>query len=391
MADEKDDFDGILLEETTGIDEGTADLELDAFQATEIRSIFLTTLPEYLEPVRQMLGQLSQPSDDPSEIHAALDTTLQSIQTAASRVAIDDIAELVREMREQLPDPDQAIDSDEMQGVWASFRQIEQIAGAEATGQERSHSETIVAALARVGGVERGVLEKLTAAGLTTVDQIRMADPKEIMAVSGLDAAAVEVVVRAVSQAHPEAAGAIDAPLSEGVPAPPGAPSPELRLAPNDASADASSSIDSLLEAMLRRQVESELELEQLRGQVLRLRTNLQNLRAELGLACAEREALQKKLLDARTAVGQKLQALTHLEAQGADLQRQEAAEKQHVARITRHVSTLEGEWDSTDQERRRLADEVERVTQTVDQLLDKSRNVNFGALVEGGSPTRRS
>ena len=40
-------------------DEGGADgLELDDQQANEIRNIFLTTLPQYLEPVEEMLDQL---------------------------------------------------------------------------------------------------------------------------------------------------------------------------------------------------------------------------------------------------------------------------------------------------------------------------------------------
>ena len=50
----------------------------------------------------------------------------------------------------------------------------------------KPRAQTIIAAFKHVEGIDRAVLEKLTAAGLVTVDQIEMARPDEIAAVTGL-------------------------------------------------------------------------------------------------------------------------------------------------------------------------------------------------------------
>ena len=45
----------MLLGEHHADDDSGSQLEIDDFQSNEIRQIFLTTLPDYLEPVRQMV------------------------------------------------------------------------------------------------------------------------------------------------------------------------------------------------------------------------------------------------------------------------------------------------------------------------------------------------
>jgi hypothetical protein len=308
-AAEGAELDAILLEESSGPDEGSADLELDQFQATEIREIFLTTLPEYLEPVRQMIDQMFSASGGHPEIRDALETTLSSIQTAALRVGIDDVASVVDRMRTQIIELGRGAVSveDAREGISLELSEIERIASSITSGVATStRSETIVSALGRLPALDRGVLEKLTAAGLVTVDQIRMADPGEIVAVSGLDAAVVAEIVRALA-AQPQ-------------------PQPEPTVMPAEA-ASAPPGLEAKLELAWRAQVELELSLEQARADLLQLRTKIAERRHELGDAHARREALRASIRDQRSRIARRLARLAELKTEhGLLLARQRAA-----------------------------------------------------------------
>lgn len=366
------DFDGIVLEESTGADEGSADLELDAFQATEIRSIFLTTLPDYLEPVKQMLEQLLS-SDDPTEMRQALDTTLESIQTAASRVQIDDVSEVVQHMRAHLRESG-PIAEESRDSLWAGLGRIEQLVAGVAT-EARPHSETLVSALGRVGDIDRGVLEKLTAAGLVTVDQIRMADPREIVAVSGLDAGVVQRVVNAVAEQPPAPAQQrpVSSPLASAPPAP-----------------DTPTG-DDTLETLLRRQVEDELALEEKRGQLLRLRIQLSELRNQLAHAETERVALEKQLIGVRTEFGDNLHTLSQIGTHRARVEQEHAALLDELGRIAKRISDLEQRRRAVQDERVRFSARVSSVAQTVNKLIDSSQGETWASAHSPGDRARKS
>lgn len=353
------DFDGILLEESTGSDEDAAGLELDAFQATEIRTIFLTTLPDYLEPVRQMLDQLLV-ADDPAEMRRALDTTLESIQTAASRVQIDDVSEVVEHMRAQLSGTG-SLAEENRDSLFAGLARIERIVAEVATEEARPRSETIVSALARVGGIDQGVLEKLTAAGLVTVDQIRMADPGEIMAVSGLEAAVVARIVAAVAEQDGASSPEEPAVTREG--------GPTGDTLPGDEPAAADE-----LETWLRRQVESELVIEERKGQLLHLRTNLLELQGQLAGAEAERASLEKSLARARTNFGDKLKTLSQFETRKARIEKKHSALGRELERITGQINNLQRQSQAVQDEQARFSVRVTSVTRTLDRLVRSSR-----------------
>lgn len=373
MDEEKQDgsdFDDILLEESSGGDGGSADLELDAFQATEIRTIFLTTLPDYLDPVRQMLEQLLS-ADNAAEMRQALDTTLESIQTAASRVQIDDVSEVVRQMRAQLSEQG-PISEEKRESLWAGLSRIEQIAAEVATGDARPHSETIVSALARAGGIDEGVLEKLTAAGLVTVDQIRMADPKEIMAVSGLPAAIVERLIAAVAEKAP-------APVDPPPQASPSPPPPHRQGQPEGAPA----APEERLETLLRQQVESELDIEQRRAQLLRLRTNLHDLREQLTSTEGERLTLEKRVTQANTKFADQLHTLSQIEIHRARLQQRHATLCRELDAIASRISHLEQLRLGVQEERNRFSERLLGATERVGKLVDSFHEESWDPIPE--------
>jgi hypothetical protein len=353
-ASESSDLDGIVLEESSGPDEGSADLELDQFQATEIREIFLTTLPEYLEPVRQMLDQLFSPAGAQPEIREALETTLGSIHTAAVRVGIDDVAGAVDRMRAGIlelgPDPTTA---DQARArISIELSEIERIASSVgAPAGTAARAETIVAALGRLTQVDKSVLQKLTAAGLVTVDQIRMADPGEIVAVSGLSADVVAEIVRALSEPPTEMAQF----------EPDTAGTPEARLAAK-------------LETSLREQLELELAIERARGELLRARTGVAEHQHQIAAANERRESLRVALRDERAQIARRLARLAEVKAEEARLVREQESAKEH-ARLTRsRADTLEHDHTVALQECELLTKELTVLTLEMSGLLESAR-----------------
>jgi hypothetical protein len=350
-AAEQAELDGIVLEESTDSDEGSADLELDQFQATEIREIFLTTLPEYIEPVRQMVDQFFSPAGGRAEIRDALDATLASIHTAAARVGIDDVAAVVHRIRAQILElGEESAPEDAQQRITLGLEEIEKIASSIASQESAAtRSETIVAAVTRIGGIDAGVLQKLTAAGLVTVDQIRIADPREIVAVTGLDATVVGELVRLLAEAAPEGRSSPPMPPARAV------------------------SLETKLEQKLRAQVELEMGNEELRTTALRLRTDIDALRRELDLVLARRDALRTSVADERDRVAHGLAALGRLKASQLELRRQQEARLTALDQAVTRTATLERERDAARQENERVARDITLVARRVDGLLQSA------------------
>ena len=194
--DDDESFLDILEEGVYADDEGDG-LELDESQAREIRHVFLTTLPQYLEPVEQMLEQLLADGADAGVLDA-LETTLSSIGAAAARLGIEDICDALEIIGEQVTQLHEQgwSDPELRRAVMASLRRIERIAAGtvgdsialEGELPEKKRGETLVTAFRDIEGIDPSALQRLTAAGIVSVDQLQMARPHEIVAVSGLSA-----------------------------------------------------------------------------------------------------------------------------------------------------------------------------------------------------------
>src|SRR5215467_9401659 len=92
----------MLHEGSSSDDESSGGLELDAQQVAELRQIFLTTLPDYLQPIKEMVARLSSEADEDGEIRAGLSKTIALIGEAASRVKLDDVARSMETLREDV-------------------------------------------------------------------------------------------------------------------------------------------------------------------------------------------------------------------------------------------------------------------------------------------------
>ena len=259
-------FGDVLLGEHHGDDDSGSHLEIDDFQSNEIRQIFLTTLPDYLEPVRQMVEQLLAGEEGRDVLLETLDKTLASISAAATRIEIHDVSTVVERSRARLRRVDEIDDMELRADIFGDLRELEQLSAA-ASGEAPptgGSSQTLVAAFSELRNVDRSALQSLTAAGLVTVDQLRMAEPSEVVAVTGLDPSVVDAILAAVGR-------------TSRVPrkAAPKAPHGSAAADPPEAE----------LAQKLRDQVEAEVRMDEVRGDILELRTRLATLGDELHAA----------------------------------------------------------------------------------------------------------
>jgi hypothetical protein len=90
----------LLPEEAGEIADDAGDgLEIDARQSEEIRRIFGTTLPQYLEPVEEMVQQILTEKPAEETVDALLGT-LSSLGQAASRVGFEEVVVQLERFRE---------------------------------------------------------------------------------------------------------------------------------------------------------------------------------------------------------------------------------------------------------------------------------------------------
>ena len=87
FAADVNDVDDFLPVETDGVDDEASGLEMDREQSEEIEQVFLSTLPQYLEPVEQMVNELFSADSGGEETHQALTATLASLSAAEWTVA----------------------------------------------------------------------------------------------------------------------------------------------------------------------------------------------------------------------------------------------------------------------------------------------------------------
>ena len=364
----EDDF---IFEEHSGEsggDEAAGGLELDEFQAKEIRQIFLNTLPEYLEPVSQMLEQVLRATDEQPEIRRALQTTLSSISAAASRVGIHDVCAAVDEMRDRLlvlDDEALPLQSEVQERLRDALRRLEALAGANSARPEGANKQTIVAALQQLGGVESAVLERLTAAGLVTVDQLRMADAYEIVAVTGLDRATVNGLLKRVLGSPGEAPSPASA-------APPAARASAVRVERQNAARPASAPKE--LADKLRAQVDMEASVDELRAEILRARLNVAGSRERVAAAERRRDRLRNDLLQKRELLANELTRLTEARLALVRLERERSEQRAELEAATRRLGELKRKQARFSEEQNELTAAVSGLVQRVSQSITQLR-----------------
>jgi hypothetical protein len=361
-TDELVGLDGVLVQEGPGEDDDCSQLEIDDFQTQEIRQIFLTTLPDYLEPVRQMTAQLFSGTDGQEEVRKALDTTLGSIAVAASRVEINDVCATVERLRAELGRFGQVDEAQTREAVARGLREIEQLAAAAGVRPEAARVgapvQTIVQAFDRIQHIDRSVLRRLTAAGLVSVQQIRMARPDEIVAVTGLSPAVVDALVAALGSDADSRA-----PSTCAEPSVPSAADP----------------LQAELAQSLRVQVDTEVQLDELRGEILQRRLSVAALSEEASTAEQRCGELRQQLLRSRKEGADRLATLASARAQRAKLERRQAEQKDAVVRAEQKLIELERERASEEQAQGLTAESLGTLVSRLRRMVEQASAAGAG------------
>ncbi len=327
-----DDILALSNDELNALPDG---LELDAQQAGEIKSIFLTTLPQYLEPVAEMLDQLFADASN-AEAQTTLHATLASLTTAAARIGVEEARKRLQGMCDLVasvdntPGPVAAELQEQLQWQLAELRRLSQ---GDAPLEDRS--PTLVSVLSGHEAIDGGVLRRLTAAGVVTVEQMLMARPDEVVAVSGLDAATVQRILAVLAERRAGASPASAPPARPPQASPPQAsPTPsadnvvELRLDEQ--------SLRTQLEAALKGRVDTEAAYTELLGEVQHRRQRSAELRRSAEMAGRRASELRRQLEIAE----RELQASA---AQLRDLRRQRDERKVQREALDEQIRVQEG------------------------------------------------
>jgi hypothetical protein len=329
----EEDFFFVPSEE--GHDGEAALLETDDRQAAEIREIFGTAFPQYLQPVEEILEQVLAGKAD-EESFQALVGMLSSLEAASRRMGFDKIHALLARLNQRVSVLDRTANAivprEQREAILGDLLEIrdqaEQMAG-ENRMSEAERQKTIFSVFKGKQGIGELVLRRLSAAGIITVDQLGMGRPDEIAAVSGLD---IEIVNNVLSVLREEghlkkpsrAPAAPDRLRASKIPraSPRAGAGTDGRALAAPAGAQGRASIPAQLETLheqvleqLRLEVETEAAVEELRAQIRKLRAGvLEERRAVSSLENSMTEkrrslvSLQDQLSD-RAAVAEELRA----------------------------------------------------------------------------------
>jgi hypothetical protein len=265
---------------------GVDGLEIDEAESGEIRQIFITTLPLYLEPVEQMVDQIIAEWPAPETVDA-LKGTLSSLGQAAAQVGIEEVVEQLGLFRRTISalqedrGPPTEIDRERvLEGLRALMDVGGRSSGVDA-GPGGPRGGTIFQALSGVEDLRDEVVHKLSAAGLTRVEQLSLARAEEVAAVTGLEARVVARLMRHVGTTAPARGHAWELERR-------GAPIQKLPLGPV--------ALEKVLRQRSGAQEGAESSLAGARDRIQRLRTKVNERRERLRAVEQERDELNREL-----------------------------------------------------------------------------------------------
>jgi predicted flap endonuclease-1-like 5' DNA nuclease len=379
---EQDDF--FLIASEEGLQGDAALLETDDRQAAEIREIFGTAFPQYLQPVEEILEQILAGKAD-EESFQALVGMLSSLESASLRMGFDNIHKALKQLNERVSALDQGttapVPRDKREAVLGDLLEIkdlaEQMAGdSRVSGAEKQ--KTIFSALKGKKGIGDLVLRRLSAAGIITVDQLGMGRPAEIAAVSGLDIEIVNNVLTVLKEDGllkklSTAPGVPDRPRASG------APRTLVRAAADTAGRafaapageQGRASIPIQLESrheqvleQLRLEVETEAAVEELRAQIRELRSGV--LEQRRAISALENGMTEKKrsLASLQARLSDRASVAEELRARRDSLERECASSEEKLGQKEVRLELLK-------KERRSLAMQTDDLNREVSGLVD--------------------
>lgn len=216
--------------------------------------------------------------------------------------------------------------------------------------------QTLVSAIRGMEGIDEGALSRLTAAGLVTIDQLLMAEPDEIMAVSGLGAEVVRRILSGLGK--PESP-----PATQGAE---GAKVLELQLGEGPLRAQ--------LEKKHRAQVEAEAGLDEIRAEVDRLQSRGVDLRRQLSEAELECENLRQALSRSDRNIRQLSARLGERRSSREEVLRRRDDAAQEVAAQEKRILELRGERQQAVADQDQFGQKIATLEERIARILEISR-----------------
>jgi hypothetical protein len=356
-------------------------LETDDRQTAEIREIFGTAFPQYLQPVEEILEQVLAGKAD-EESFQALVGMLSSLQAASQRMGFDEIHASLKRLDELVsgldPSPRAPVAREQREAILGDLLELkdqaDQMAGENRT-TDAERQKTIFSVLREKQEIGDLVLRRLSAAGIITVEQLGMGRPDEIAAVSGLDIEIVNNVLEVLrEEGHlktpSRAPGARD--RSRSSQAPGGSHRAGARRASTAPSGerDKASVPDRL--AALHEQVLEQLELEvETEAAVEELRAQIRKLRAEV---LEQRRAIpsQDSLMEKKRSLESLRQKLADRSTATEELRARRDAAARGCASAEERLRQKQVRLELLERERQNLVAHTDDLNREVSGLVDR-------------------
>jgi len=334
------------------LDENDGFLEVDDHQSEEIREIFGTSFPQYLQPVEEIIEQVLSGKGDTESLEA-LDGMLSSLETASLQMGFEDVHKLLNHLHKQVAELDVSsvgsVPADVREVVLGDVLELRDMADKMSGGRAESggRQNTIFTALKGKEGIGDLVLRRLSAAGLVTVEQLMMAKPDEIAAVTGLGPDIVANLLKVLAEEETPAA-------------PPQEPQAVEKTA--GMPAELESLHEQVLEK-LRAEVEAESFLEELKTEVRRLRSRVSERRAQLNSLDENLEETRQALRRLSSRIAERSAFIDEIRSRRDDLARRCASSEEKMRREEIRIEALSNE-------RRSLREQVLGLGRAVGGLL---------------------
>lgn len=341
-------------------DELVGGLETDDRQAAEIRQIFGTAFPQYLQPVEEIVEQLLSGQGDEESV-SALGGMLTSLMEVSSRMGFENVYDLLERLSDRISRIDSAPDDATARAIREdiinAMFDLNELAEAMGGGSEPGERQrTIISALKDKPGIGQLVLRRLSAAGLVTVDQLEMAKPEEIAVVSGVDLEIVHKILEAVDEAGDE------------TPSADGSPDWTVKIGDERRTAELPDEVESLHEQVLdqlRKEVDAQAAVDELKADIRTARSRVAEHRAELQLL---EEALKKKRAALKSRSQQTINSAEILDGLTADRD----ILTRRLLRSEDAVQDKRRQLESLRRERRQLEQQTANLCRAVGGLVDK-------------------
>lgn len=348
-------------------------LEADERESAEIKQIFGTTLPQYLKPVEEMLEQILVGQCNTESLDA-LSGMIESLLNASSKMGLTNVQEVLSRMNDRilLLEDGQPVDAKLREEFFSDLYILDELAremgNLEDQPKDSHPGKSLFEVLRNKEGLQASALKKLNTAGIVTTQQFLMARPDEIVAVSGMTIDQVnkiaEIIASDVDLAErPEVSGESRTqkqPKDSAVDSVP------------DLAAESSSELEALHQQVLislRKEVELESYIEELRSELRQMRPRVVKYHEELNLT-------HRKLKEKDQALKQLASKMDQITRIQEETYKQKGISELKIAQSEDNINGYEKRIHRLGEEKRKIKHQSADIQDAVSDLVNSLKPV---------------